>query len=99
VEKYGTAGQATDGSIIRRRKDAICLPDTSGKKTHTRAHTHTVILVIVNSSSKYFAARQQREGKTLLQSYGNTEHFYIVDSYLYAKNNKREGTVACPWQQ
>jgi hypothetical protein len=28
VEKYGKARQATDDHIIRRRKDAICMPDS-----------------------------------------------------------------------
>jgi hypothetical protein len=27
VEKYGTAGQATDDNAIRHRKDVICMPD------------------------------------------------------------------------
>ena len=27
VEKYGTAGQARDDNIIRRRKDAMFMPD------------------------------------------------------------------------
>jgi hypothetical protein len=27
VEKYGTAGQATDDNITRRRKDAVFIPD------------------------------------------------------------------------
>jgi hypothetical protein len=40
VEKYGTARQATADNIIRRRKDAICTPDNSGKNTHTHTHTH-----------------------------------------------------------
>jgi len=27
VEKYGTAGEATDDNTVRRRKDGICMPD------------------------------------------------------------------------
>jgi hypothetical protein len=35
VEKYGTARQATDDNVMPRRKDAICLSDSWGKKTDT----------------------------------------------------------------
>ena len=39
MEKYGTAGQATDDNIIWRRKDAR-IHDLS--HTHTHTHTHTL---------------------------------------------------------
>jgi hypothetical protein len=35
VKKYGTARQATDDNIIRRRKDAICMPVNQGKNRDT----------------------------------------------------------------
>ena len=31
MEKYGSARQATDDNIIRRRKDALCKPDNKDK--------------------------------------------------------------------
>lgn len=31
MQKYGTAEESTDGSIIRRRVDAVCLLDNQGK--------------------------------------------------------------------
>ena len=34
-EKHGGARQATDDNIIRRRRDAICVPDNEGKNTDT----------------------------------------------------------------
>jgi hypothetical protein len=37
VEKYGGLRQATDDNIIRRRKDAICMPDNEDKNTDTRS--------------------------------------------------------------
>jgi len=38
VEKYGKTRQATDGDIMLRRKDAICMLDNLGKykETHTQ---------------------------------------------------------------
>jgi len=33
LEKYGRAGQATNVNIIRRRKDVICVLDTSDRNT------------------------------------------------------------------
>jgi hypothetical protein len=36
VEKYGAARQAKYGNIIRRRKDAICMPDNQGKNKDTQ---------------------------------------------------------------
>jgi hypothetical protein len=35
VEKCGRAGQATDGSVRRRRRDAIGMLDNKGKSTDT----------------------------------------------------------------
>jgi hypothetical protein len=37
VEKYGTAGAATDNNIIRRMKNAICMPSNWGNDTNTHA--------------------------------------------------------------
>jgi len=47
-----------------------------------------LICYIVNNNTKYFAARQHCKGNSLLQSIGNTKHFYIVDIYIYANNIK-----------
>jgi hypothetical protein len=40
-KKYGTAKEATDDDIIRRRKDVICLADKQGK--NTQAHSEYVL--------------------------------------------------------
>jgi hypothetical protein len=39
MEKYGTAKQAKEDNIIRRRKDTILIPNNSGKNT---THTHNI---------------------------------------------------------
>jgi hypothetical protein len=45
---------------------------------------------------KYFVARQESKGNPLLRFHVNTTH--VVDSCIYANNNKRERIVAFPWQ-
>ena len=35
----------------------------------------------------------------LLHFHDNTDHFYIVDSYIQAHKTKYEGTVAFSWRQ
>jgi hypothetical protein len=47
---------------------------------------------------KYFAA-QQSKWYPLFHFCCSTQHFYIVDSYIYSNNNKMERTVVFPWQQ
>ena len=56
VEKYGTAIQATDGNIIRRRKDAICVADNRNSSTDT--HSYYLILVVFRSNNCYAKAPQ-----------------------------------------
>jgi hypothetical protein len=41
VEKYGTAGQATDDNIIRRMRFACWITKTTDTRARARAHTHT----------------------------------------------------------
>jgi hypothetical protein len=41
VGKYGTAEQATDGSVMARGKDDICVSDIKDKNTYIRTYTHT----------------------------------------------------------
>ena len=49
---------------------------------------------------KYSVAPHQHKVKLLLHFHGKTEHFYIVDSYIFVNNNnKREHIVAFAWQQ
>jgi len=43
VEQFGRAEEATDDSVIRRRKYAIVLPDNKGKN----ADTHSEYLVVI----------------------------------------------------
>ena len=50
VDKYGTARQATDGPIIRRRKDAICMQDD--------LHSKYVYLLLFDSNNVYANALQ-----------------------------------------
>ena len=44
---------------------------------------------VVNSSRKYFVARQQCKENPFLQSHGKTENFFIVEIYIYFNNNKK----------
>jgi len=53
---------------------------------------YSTLLLIVNSSTKYYVAYQERKGIPLLHLRGNTEHFHIAVSYIYAKNL---GTYCC----
>jgi len=46
VEKYGTAGKATDDNVIRRRKDVICMPNIK-----TRIQTN--ITQVLENIKKY----------------------------------------------
>jgi hypothetical protein len=48
---------------------------------------------IVHSSAKYYVAREQCEGKSLLYFRGKTKHVCIVESYMYSNNTK--GTYCC----
>jgi len=43
---------------------------------------------------KYFVALQQCKAIPLLHFHGHTEHFYIVNSHIYA-NNKKKITYCC----
>jgi hypothetical protein len=38
VHKYGTAKQATNDKITRRRQDAVFMPDNHGKNTDTQSY-------------------------------------------------------------
>ena len=49
-----------------------------------------IMPIILNSTTKYFATRQQCERNPLLCFNSNTENFYIVDRCIYANNNKKE---------
>lgn len=64
---------------------------TKARYTHTRL---VLILIIVNSSTKYFVAWQQCRGSTFLHFRGNTEHFLLLTSTLLATRLKRERNVA-----
>jgi hypothetical protein len=81
VEKYGRARQDTDDTIIRCIKDSIC--------KNTDKHSFST----VNSRAKCFVAQQQCKGNSLLHFHVNTEHFCIVDNYIYVNNKK--GTYCC----
>jgi hypothetical protein len=57
-KKYGRAGQATDGNKAGRRKVVICLPDIKGNNTDKHLK-HFVLIIVVNSSAKYFIPGEQ----------------------------------------
>ena len=44
-EEYVGAGQATDDSIMLRRKHGLCMPNNWGKNTHT--HTHNIFFLLI----------------------------------------------------
>jgi len=46
------------------------------------------MFIICNSSMQYVVDRQMGKSNLLLHLHGNTEHLYIVDSYIYVSNNK-----------
>jgi hypothetical protein len=50
--------------------------------------TKAKILIIVNSATKYFSARQECKVNTFLSFLGHSKHFCSDGSYIYANNNK-----------
>jgi hypothetical protein len=46
--------------------------------------------MVINSSKKSFVAAQKWIEDSTLHFHGNDEHFYIVDSYIYARNKKNK---------
>jgi hypothetical protein len=62
----------------------------SGRSILRHTYSYCLIPIILNNSKKHFAARQQCERNPLLSFHSNTEHFYIVDRCIYAKNNKKK---------
>jgi len=62
--------------------------------TATDTHSEYLVRPVDNSSTKYAKASEQRKGKPFFHFCGNTEHFYIVNSYIYTDNNKKE-TYCC----
>jgi hypothetical protein len=87
VEKCGRARQATEDNTIQCRKDAICTLDNKEMNTDTPSY---FILITVDSSKKYFVARQHWKGNPRLHFHGNTKNSYIVDSYINTNKNKKE---------
>ena len=81
-ENNHTAGQVTNENMR-----FACRITTE----RTQIHSRYITLITVNSSTKHFVARQHSTGTPLFHFHCNTEHFYIVDSYIYAKNNKKGG--------
>jgi hypothetical protein len=79
VKKCGRARQATDDNTIQCRKYASFMLDN--EEMNTDKHSY-FILIIVDSSKKYFVARQQWKGNPQLHFHGNTKSSYIVDSYI-----------------
>jgi hypothetical protein len=52
------------------------------------------VIIIVNSSAKYFVTLQQWKCNPLLAFDSDTENFYMVDRYICDTNNKEE-TYCC----
>jgi hypothetical protein len=65
VEKYGTAGQATDGSIIRRMRFACSVT----KATDT--HSERVVLIVFRGNNSYAKASEFYVIRTLRVSFYN----------------------------
>ena len=42
---------------------------------------------------KYFVARLKCKGNPFFHLHGNTEHFHIVNSQVYANNNKKRNVL------
>jgi len=57
--------------------------------------TNINYVYIVDSSTKYFAARRQCQGRPLLSFHGNTYSFYIVDNYMYVGSRKGMHVASC----
>jgi hypothetical protein len=53
----------------------------------------------VNMSTKYSVGWRKFKETPLLHCHGNTEHLFIVDSYIYANNNKKGSTIVFTWLQ
>jgi hypothetical protein len=70
MEKYWGTRQATDDSVIRRRKDAICMPDGKGKRTDTCTHAHTH-----SHNIHYFLLFHSNSG------YARRPHCYTIRTY------------------
>jgi len=56
VEKYGTVRQVTDDSIIIRHKNMRFACRVT--KARIQAHTQYLLVIIFNSSTKYFVYRR-----------------------------------------
>ena len=59
MKKCGRARQDTDDNTIQCRKDAIFMLDNKEMNTDTQSYC---ILIIVDSSKKYFVVRQHWKG-------------------------------------
>ena len=78
---------AADGNIIRRT------PGNAGENTD--AYSWYVILIIFNSSTKYFVARQQSEGSNCSIFLAALNTFILLTVTCTPTTIKRERTVAC----
>jgi hypothetical protein len=58
------------------------------QSTCVYVYIYIYIYIIVDSNTKYFVARQQREGNTLLLFRGIIKHFYLVKSDKLFNNTK-----------
>jgi len=75
------------------RTAAICMTHNYGDNTYT--HLWHLVLVIVDSSTKYFVTLRECEGNPLLHLHGNTEHF-LYCSQLHVYQRQKGGGVLLP---
>jgi hypothetical protein len=75
VEKYGTAGQATDGNTIRRTRIACCVTKATNTNTNTHTHTHTEYVILLH----FLRPKQLRERASMLR-YTCTACFIYINS-------------------
>jgi len=52
------------------------------------------MIIILNSSEKYFVTQKECKGNPKLHFHVKAKHFCIIDSYMYANNNKI-GSYCC----
>jgi len=57
--------------------------------TATGTHSEYLLRTIDNSSMKYSISCEPRKANPFLHFCGNSEHFYVVNSYIYADSNKK----------
>ena len=96
MENYCRDGQATDGNITWRMRLAYRITKA---RIHTHTHSYYLILIIVNSSTKYFAAPQHSKASQMLHVQRNPPTLSYCQIHLRQQQQKKERIVAFRGQQ